>query len=123
MSVSIIVVFILFFFNSAFVFLVLGTMHELAGGKRYNTAVFVAPDGRLIGSYRKRRPVGLSHEAGTNTYTPDRRLFLVCFLFFCWFVLVFFLYLFFFFVCSFTWLFINICFLFFVRRADRSVGH
>ncbi len=42
----------------------LGTMHELAGGKRYNTAVFVAPDGKLIGSYRKRRPVGLSHEAG-----------------------------------------------------------
>jgi predicted amidohydrolase len=39
-------------------------MLEADGADRYNTAVFIAPDGKLIGKYRKQK---LGHEAVRNT--------------------------------------------------------
>jgi predicted amidohydrolase len=39
-------------------------MNEAAGADRYNTAVFIGPDGVLIGRYRKQ---AIGHEAGRNT--------------------------------------------------------
>ncbi len=39
-------------------------MNEAAGAERYNTAVFIGPDGTLLGRYRKQ---AIGHEAGRNT--------------------------------------------------------
>ena len=45
------------------IYLVAGLL-EAAGGARYNTAVLIGPDGKLIGKYRKQK---LGHESVRNT--------------------------------------------------------
>lgn len=54
-----------------FALVVLGTQQEIVGMNEYTTAVFVGPDGQLIGTYRKRRPVR-NTAAGTREKRRER---------------------------------------------------
>jgi len=53
------------------IYLVAG-MLEADGDKRYNTAVFLGPDGKLIGKYRKQK---LGHETERNTAGSESPVF------------------------------------------------
>lgn len=50
----------------------LAGMLEADGGDRYNTAVLIGPDGKLIGKYRKQK---LGHEAERNQAGDESRVF------------------------------------------------
>ena len=43
-------------------------MLEADGEARYNTAVLIGPDGKLVGKYRKQK---LGHESARNTAGDD----------------------------------------------------